>query len=498
MKKYIPYLLGFLILSFFCCWEFGPVVRHLAEESYFSFEELPMTYVLGLPLGKLFWVGRFLMLPFHSQWLGGLYLACLLTASAWLADRALLINGRWRGVSFVLPAAVLGWASYRGYNLFMRNEPSQLILWVYGLLLITAVAALVITLLRKKAKVVAVQPKQMMGTWVGAIALVALCALTYQYRNNLLVSCKMQNMMLDEEWPDMADAALDQGKVDRSVAAYHVIAITRLGQTLERSFEIRYDYPKVELDSIGGMDEGVNYIAECNLHAGLLQPAYHYALEQTVMSGPRLRYYKIMAIASMLNDEQNLCEKVLHVIDKAPFQHDFVVRVREKLGKVEEQRNDRTLGGILLLAPLEKKFEQNYRQPMFLGYSVGVMEGSDATLDVSVAAALYSKDMENIILRAEYLQQKRALPSVVQQAIVLASFKRPGLLDRFKGINEFTKSDVQRFIQSIQGYKATMSQEEKEEMADRLYEDWVGTYMYYYYFGNLNQTVQRKAETAVN
>lgn len=505
MKKYLPYVIGLLLLGFFCCWEFGPVVRHLAEENYFSFEALPMTYVLSLPLGKLYWAGRFLMLPFQWQWVGGLYLALLLTLSAWLTDRALSLSGRWRGVGFVLPAAVLGWASYRGYNLFLRNEPSQLILWVYGLLVLSAVAALVATLLRRRAKTAEASTaattggmKQMLGTCIGALALLLLCGGTYAFRSNLLASCEMQNLMLDEEWEEMADVALNQGLADRSVAAYHVIAVTRMNQTLERTFEIAYDYPTVVLDSIGGLDEGVNYIAECNLHAGLIQPAYHYALEQTVMAGPRLRYYKIMAIAAMLNDEQALCEKMLHLIDKMPMQHDFVVRVREKLGKVEDQRNDPTLGSILQLAPLESKFEQNYRQPMFLGYSVGVMEGSNATLDISVAAALYSKDMENIILRAEFLQQKRPLPICVQQALVLASLRREGLLDRFPSISTMVKNEVQQFLMAARPLTQDKTKDGKEVMKRELINDWLGSYMYYYYCGNLNQTVQRKAETAVN
>lgn len=553
MKKNIsktgPYLLGFLLLAFYCCVEYGPVIRHLAEENYFSFEELPMTYVLSQPYGRIYWLGRFLMLPFHNQWLGGLYLAVLFTLSAWLLDRAFGFCKALRGISFLAPAVILFWAAGRDYNLFMRNEPSLLIIWTYALLIVAAMTALIMLVVRKfmaKAKAKAeqkneaepeekkqsegqsvehpaklsvkrsaqvkkpapavVKPARKKVNWrslpygmlLGTLVLCAVGCNTYMNHKNLLLSCRMQNMMLEEEWVEMADLPLGELNVDRSVAAYHVIAVTRLNSTLERAFEINYEYPKVELDSIGGMDEGVNYIAECNLHAGLIQPAYHYALEQTVMSGPRVRYYKIMAIASMLNGEATLCEKILHVIDKMPFQHEFVERVREKLGNVEAQREDPTLGGILKLAPLENRFEQNYRQPMFLGYSVGVMEGTDATLDVSVAAALYSKDMENIILRSEYLQQKRPLPNVVQQALVLASLRRPGLLERFPGITDFVKNEVNSFLTDARAYNQDKSDEGKAKMAKALFDKWIGSYMYYYYCGNLNQTVKKKEETSVN
>lgn len=499
LRKQLPYIIGFAMLAFFCCYEFGPVLRHLAEENYFCFEALPLTFVLRQPLGGLFWVGRLLMLPFQWQWVGGLYLAVLLTASAWLIDRALGLSSAWKGVGFLAPTAVMGFAAYRGYNLFMRNEPSQLILWVWGLLLISATTALIMLILRRNAQEKAGNKNpRPYGLMAALVALVALCAGTYAYRQNLIISCDMQNMMLEEDWEGMKERADEARNPDRSVAAYHVIAITQMGQVLEHAFDLDYDYQKVTLDSIGGMDEGVNYIAECNLHAGLVQPAYHYAMEQMVMSGPRLRYFKLMAIASLLNDEKALCERYLHIIGLMPGQGDFVERVKYKLEHREELATEPTTARILSLAPLEDKFEQNFRTPAFLGYSVGVLSGTDETLNISVAAALYSKDMENIILRASYLQQKRTLPLCVQQALVIASFKRPGLLDRFPGIDKFVMGQVQSFAQQAVPLAEDKSEEGRELMRKTLKPDWCGSYMYYYYCGNLNQTAQRKTETAVN
>lgn len=499
LRKQLPYILGFTLLAFFCCYEFGPVLRHLAEENYICFESLPLHFVLRLTFGKIYCIGRFLMLPFQWQWIGGLYLALLLTAAAWLADRALKLGGKWRGVSFVLPAMVLGWAAYRGYNLFMRNEPSVLILLTYALLLLSTLAAVATTFLCKKpATEEDVAPRQMYGAGIGAVAIIALCALTYQFRNNLLISCDMQNMMLNEDWEGMVERAHDAKNPDRSVAAYHVIAITQMGQVLEHAFDLDYDYPKVKLDSIGGMDEGVNYIAECNLHAGLVLPAYHYAMEQIVMSGPRLRYFKLMALTSMLNNEEALCRRYLHIIGLMPGQQGFVERIEQKLTHRDEINSDPTLARILSLYPMEDKFEQNFRTPAFLGYSVGVLSGTDETLNISVAAALYSKDMENIILRSEYLQQKRTLPLCVQQALVIASFKRPGLLSRYPGIDNFMLQEVQNFVTIAAPLMQDKSEEGQRKMKETLKKDWSGSYMYYYYCGNLNQTVQRKTETAVN
>ncbi|MCQ2266633.1 MAG: DUF6057 family protein [Bacteroidaceae bacterium] len=520
LRKQLPYIVGFVLLAFFCCYEFGPVLRHLAEENYVSLERLPMAYVLRRSLGMLFWVGRFLMLPLQSQWLGGLYVALLLTLSAWLADKSLCLRQQWRGLGFVLPVLVMGWAAYRGYNLYMRNEPSQLILWIWGLLLLTSIGAGISALLlrsadrktdcktncktdcktdckagSKEASQMSVRPY---GLVVGLVALVTLCGGTYAGRQNLLLSCEMQNLLIDEDWEAMNEAALSARRPDRSVAAFNVIALNQMGQVLERAFELDYDYPTVQLDSIGGMDEGVNYIAECNLHAGLVQPAYHYAMEQLVMSGPRLRYFKLMALTALINNERALCEKMLHVISQMPLQSGYVEHMRELLNDESQRDSEPMIARIRQFLPQEDKFEQNFRTPAFLGYNVGVLAGTDETLNTSVAAALYSKDMENIILRASYLQQKRTLPLCVQQALVIASFKRPGLLDRFPGIDKFVQNEVQNFAIEAAPLSKDKSEEGKELMRKTLVDNWKGTYMYYYYCGNLNQTVQRKTETAVN
>ena len=117
---------------------------------------------------------------------------------------------------------------------------------------------------------------------------------------------------------------------------------------------------------------------------------------------------------------KELCERYLHVIDKMPFEGDFCEDLRAKMADPKALVDDPTIGRILQFLPREQKFEQNFRTPPFLGYNVGVLSGTDETLNTSVAAALYSKDMENIIMRSQYLMQKRTLPLCVQQALVIA------------------------------------------------------------------------------
>lgn len=498
LRKYFPYIVGFLLLDVFCCVIFGPVLRHLAEENFFCFERLPMNYVLRQPLGHIYWGGRFLMLPFMVNYVGGIYLSLLLTLTALFADKACGVARKWQGIGFILPAIIMSYAAYRGYNLFMRNEPSQLILWTWGALILAGIAALVRTLFTKKAEQANAKADKPLGTFVAAVTLIAVSIATSYFRQNFVLTCDMMNQMEVQDWEGMIENARSARQPDRNVAAYHVIALNQMGQVLEHAFDLDYDYPTVKLDSIGGMEEGVNYIAECNFHSGLVQPAYHYALEQMVMSGPRLRYLKMMATCSLLNNEFPLCERYLEVISRMPGQGEFVDKLRHLMATPEEIDFDPVLSRIMQFQVMEDKFEQNFRTPAFLGYNVGVLSGTDETLNVSVAAALYSKDMENIIVRAEYLQQKRTLPLCVQQALVIASLRRPGLLQRFPGINQMVQSEVQHFINDAVPYVQDKSEEGKKKMKEALRENWKGSYMYYYYCGNLNQTRQRKTETAVN
>lgn len=99
--------------------------------------------ICGDSLWGLYWAGRFLTLPFLNQWIGGFYLAALLTLSAYFTDKALNLSCRWKGVGFVPAALLLCWASWRGYNLYLRNEPSLLIIGAWLLLIVSGVAAAV-------------------------------------------------------------------------------------------------------------------------------------------------------------------------------------------------------------------------------------------------------------------------------------------------------------------------------------------------------------------
>ena len=51
LRENLSYILGATLLFLFCAFTYGPVFRHLFEESYFSFDAEAMQFVLRQPAG---------------------------------------------------------------------------------------------------------------------------------------------------------------------------------------------------------------------------------------------------------------------------------------------------------------------------------------------------------------------------------------------------------------------------------------------------------------
>lgn len=515
------YVIGFLLLAVFCTLIYGPVFHHIALDNFVCSDAEAMAYVHRLPYGTLFVAARYILLVFKSQWIGGLLMAALLTCTAWLFDRLFLLftarskrlAGLGLGFGFLPVIGMLYYMVHRGYDLFLRCEISTFVIWTVGLFAVALVVGLVACVI-KRFMLKGNAMRTGIFTFVGF--LVSFCAYSFLMKQaivegeNVRVSCHMQNILDEtEDWEAMADLARSCKQPTRSVAALYTIALVHQNELLEHVFDIPFDYAELELDNVGGDDEGINYIADCNLHAGLATGAYHSSMEYNVMTGPHLRNYKRMAVCAILNGELPLAKRLLRLIGKVPFEQAWVEKYEAMVNDPKLIDEDETLATIRSLAPLEKGFEQKFRQPLFLGYNVGVNNGSNATLVTSVATCMYSKDLDNFLVRADFLQKVMPLPLPVMQGILIASLRRPGLLEKFPQVNSQSSMlmpDLQDFIADAKPYlekkKSAKSEEEtkalQSEMADGLRDKWLGTYYYYYYCGNLNQTVKKTEGHGVN
>lgn len=517
----LPYVLGFLLLTVFCCWTYGPVFHHIALDNFVCSDAEAMTFVRRLGLGNVYWVARYVLLIFKNQWVGGIIMAALLTLTAWLFDCCVMcltaknqkIGRLGYGLGFLPVIGLLSYMVYRGYNLFFRCEISTFVVWTLALF----AGALVLGVASMLVKHFTVKTASKTTLWAavgGVLSLFAYSGLTYQAfvpGENVRVACSMQNI-LDEtqDWEAMGDLARSCQQPSRSVAALYAISLVQSNQLLEHVFDIPYNYPDIELDNLGGNDEGINYIADCNLYAGLPNAAYHTSMENHVMIGPRMRNFKRMTICALINGEYALARRYLNLISKVPFEKSWVEKYEAMLDSPELIDADPVIASVKALAPREALFEQNYRQPVFLGYNVGVVNGSNTTLITSVAACMYSKDLNNLLLRTDFLQNMTTLPLSVQQSIIVASLNRSNLIEKYPQVQSaqsFLMQDFKLFLADatpfIERKKAAKGDEEatkavQEEMAAALRDRWLGSYYYYYYCGNLNQTVSKTESHGVN
>lgn len=524
-KRCMPYAAAFALFYIFCTAVYGDVFARTAEENYVSGDMTTMNFLTSQDWGWIFYIGRWMLLPFLSKWVGAAIMALVLTASTSLLDRALGLSARLGGLCSFVPALALAWILYRGTNIYHRNEPSLIILVPMAILLFSAIIALAAWMLRKRNAANGEQGEGKMGKWaslpIGLLSpIIVFAVLTFsalKFNQNDILTARMQLNYLRGDWEAMIEDAQGAERPTRAVAAYYAIALVQTGQLLDRIYDIPFDYPSPRLDRNSGNEEYSIFESDCNLNAGLINPAYRCAMDQVVMYGPTTFDFKRLAIASLLNGETNLTEKYLSLIEKMPFQQGFADKLRPMIADNTLIAQNETFARILSLYPKESRFEQNYRQPAFLGYNLGLRQGSDATLQTAIAAALYSKAIDQSLPYIQILSQKNGgnLPAPVQQALTIMAQKNPQVAQVFPEIVRMNQPMLVSFfsvakpiIDRRKADSAGKSAKEQEEiktkynaiLREELKEEWLGTYFYYYYCENNDpsQTSEHKDKAGVN
>lgn len=489
----LTYIVGFLSMWLFCFWTYGDVFSAAEQNSFATFSSEQMQFLLQRDCGYAYWVGRLLLLTYKSQILGSLVLASILTATAWAVSTALRLPGGWKGAGFVVPSAVLAYLLSLGLFIYYRHEPGITFTLPLGTLLaallLLGISALV-RLFRKPATTVK-ECRPLPGVLIPVVLFVALHAAACTWNDNERVICRMQLAEAEQDWDSMIETALEAKRPSRSVAAFYACALVQQNMLMERLFELPFDFPTFAHDSINSIDEGGNYLPEANFYAGLPNISQQTTMEQMTLHGPSLRWLKRLALCSLLNGEKALTEKYFHIIENTPLESEFVERYRPMLNDRKLLEADPMLARVLAFAPRENKFAQNYRQPTFLGYNMGVREGSNATLVTSITACLYSKDMQQFLMRLPMLRSKQQLPYCCLQAIAIAGLKQPEVLKQYPEVTSFIQNEAKAFIRDAAPYV-----KDKEALRRELKERWLGTYYYYYYCENNNPNQVRKAGNA--
>lgn len=551
-------LVLFLLLWVLLSWVYGDVMWRTEQNSYVSVSPMQMKHLTDVSLGWIFYAARWPLTLFKYPWIGGLLMAFLLLATTEMLAYVLRVPIKWKWLTSLLPFAYFGWLLMRGFNLYYRSEPSMVVLLPTACCGLLCVASIVLFFLKKGIRFSITRRVRIVfgiGFLVlitcGLIALLALpikaalwlivflaiyayaavfclCKKSFlpaevssvssssilvgmsvmivlgitlgltavKVNDSVIATARMQRLMEEQNWEEMAETALKLNRPTRSVAAYYAIALEQQDALLEGIFDLPFDFPKVSFDDDQPSDEYTLFAPDCNLTAGLPNSAYHEAFEQTVMSGLRLHWLKTMAKAAILNDEEKLARKYIAILRANPFEGDFCDRFEPMIDKPELIDQDNEMAHIRQLAPRDKHpFEQQFRKPVFLGYNMGLSEGPDAVLRTSAAACLYSKDLNAFIPRAQvFVAKKWPLPECMQQALVIYSIKHGGadFLKQFQGaISPMVEQTIAAFSRDV----APIAKD-KEAMRRELKADWLGSYVYYYYCENNNPEQVRKQESA--
>lgn len=490
-------LITFLLVWLFLYWFYGDMLRVAQQRSFFVWDSLAMESVLSQSWGWLYAVGRFMLLACRWPLLGSLLIAAMLVGAVKLLDG--VRNKENKSIfsifnfqfSILIPFAYFGWMFYKGLNMFYLREPS----WIMTIPLITLVVCAVIYLVsrvvRKSKKQPAPQEKCSMFNVQCLIFLIlwlasAVMAVTYAQNDRL--TCKMECLMMEQDWDGMVEVAKSASRPSRTVAAYYALALNQNGQMANELFSLPFQYPNAHLSrGNGGFDGGMDYVViDCNFYAGLTRCAYHEAMEQNVLECPTIHRLKRMVQCAVIDRENALAEKLLAILKKAPFEGDFVEKYSEMLKDYNLVCQDGELASVIDLQPVKDSFEQIYREPLFLGYNIALTEAKSIRgLHNSLYACLYSKDMKafgsRVLTMVENaLQGGAPLPKLYEEAIIVENIKNLAALKNMR-LSTYTLQEMKEFMGECftKGEKLDPKQKAKE------FEKYRGTYEYYYYFQNV-------------
>ena len=491
----------FAALWLYAGWWYADVFKIAQQYSFFAADSTLMEFTWNRPYGLLWIAGRALLSLFHYPILGGAVWALLLTATSYLIGYALRLPARWRALQYLPAGLYLMVLAYQGFDIYYQNETGMIMGIPFCMFVVVALQSLIIrSFSRKEAPAFWSMPKdesqgQNLASVVTCLLLVgAAMTLTEVARPYVRPTCRMQCQMWEKDWEGMRQTALDKAHLSyRPLAAYHAIALTQTGRIGENLFDILYDYDNIHLHNRNKESDngGDLYQVDGNYYAGLLQGAYHKAMEHLTMEGPTCYMLKRMVQIALLRNEKELAQKYLHILAQTPFEDAFVEEYTRYLNEPELLEALTETKYLRSVEPTNDSFHTLYRQPLFLGYNISMTSGRSLNaLQNSLAACLYTKLMPNAMMRCEPLRG-RTLPQNVADAVSIRAHKDNQLIPLFPGMN-MNVARYRGFLKSVSGMMKN-----RQDHVRELFPQFKGYYPYYYYFGNLKIT-EKKNENTTN
>ena len=518
-RRLPPVLFIFFVLTWiWAAWYYGSVFYISREYSFWVADTRIMEFILSQSYGGLRYLGRAMLQLYKYPWLGGLLLALILTAGSWLTGycmrlktlsnsplkgeetgkKASPLRGGLVGSVQYLPAlAYIAVVTYLGLDVFFEARTGLIFGIPFAALVVLCIWAIIIRSFSRKPEIFIPNdetPRQN-GLQLAVIVLcfAAIIGFDMWQRPYVRVICRLLDMEYRQDWAGIQKLARANAKMsNRPMACSYAISLVQTGQIAERLYDIRLDYDSLY---IHGMDYKHNnasclYVPEGNYYGGFIQSSMHACMEQMVMTGPTIRLLKLLIKCSLMREEWVLAEKYLAVLRRVPFEGAFCRKYGAMVRRTDLVNADSEMALIRLTEPIHDSFENQYQQPLFMGYNLMLIEGrSEQALINSLSVCLYTKLMPQFVERLEPLLGTTP-PSIIMDGIMLAENKNPGISKNFTGLN-FRQPQLQSFLENMRPYM-----KDRPGFAYKLFPRYKGYYPYYYFFGNLKAT--RKGYTSLS
>ncbi len=496
-----PLLVPVTLVMFVLVWGwaafwYGDVFRIAREYSFWAPDETLMYYLEGRPWAGLCWIGQLLLQTYRWPMLGALLTALFVSGSTWLVGYCLRLRGWWRLLQYLPAAIYLVLLTYIGFDLYFETETGMIMGIPFACFVVLLVLAGIIRSFSSHPFPNIVRPpvdetprQNRVQLLLVVLIMLATVSVSQTIRPYVRVVTHMQCQMMEQDWKGMAQTARDHADLSyRQIAAYYAIALVQTGEQCNRLFDIRLDYDDPYLHGFDGKGNNAAnyYLFDCDFHAGLIQTAIHHAMEQMTMNGPNIRALKMLTKCALLREEWIVADKYLHILQRVPFEGDWVNKYRPMLYNKERVDADPEFKMVRLTEPVRDNFENFFVQPTFLGYNAALTEGlSINALWNSLAVHIYTKTMPQFLERCQPLQGTTP-PLNVSDAIVLMAAKYPDLTKSFPNM-DYSRTRLVSFMQDVKPYMG-----DRAKYARELFSKYKGYYPYYYFFGNLKATRKHK------
>ena len=492
-KRLLPVLpIFFLFTWLWAAWYYGSVFYISREYSFWVADTRIMEFVLCQPYGILRYIGRAMLQLYRFPWLGGLLMALMLSAGSWLTGYCMRLRPSWRSFQYLPALVYMAVVTWHGLDIFYEARTGLIFGIPFVALLVLCIWSIIIRSFSRKPVPAVIgiprdeTPRQnRIQLLVIALCLAAIIGFDQWQRPYVRVICSLLDMEYRQDWAGIQKLARANAKMsNRPMACSYAIALVQTGQIAERLYDIRLDYDSLH---INGMDWKHNnasclYVPEGNYYGGFIESSQHACMEQMVMTGPTIRLLKLMVKCALMREEWELADKYLAVLRRVPFEGAFVKKYEPMVRRVDLVNAEPEMAMIRLTEPIHDSFENQYQQPLFMGYNLMLVEGrSQNALINSLCVCLYTKLMPQFVERLEPLVGTTP-PSIIMDGIMLAENKNPGISKNFTGLN-FRKPQLQTFLENMRPYMS-----DRAGHAYELFPRYKGYYPYYYFFGNLKAT----------